>query len=608
MPGICGIVSKTPRERNEKDLKLMIECMMHESFYTSGSYVNDQLGLYAGWVCHEGSFSDCMPVLNEKKDLVLIFSGENFIDKEMLNRLKGKKHKFEASNASYLVHLYEENEDEFLQELNGWFNGILVDLRKSKVLLFNDRYSMQRIYYHESENAFYFSSEAKSLLKVRSELRKINMDSLGELLSCNCVLENRSLFSNVFLLPGAAAWTFRNGSNVKKEHYFKPDVWENQSMLEKEFFYNRLKEKFVSILPRYFRSEQQIGMSLTGGLDTRIIMANIDVSSDKLPCYTFRGMYRDCYDVKVARKVAAACRQKHQAISIDKMFLKDFSSFAEKTIYVTDGYLDVSGSPEIYVNKQAREIAPIRMTGNHGSELLRSVRWIKASPHCENLFHPDFKGHLQNVVRTLDSLSGENPLSFALFKEAPWHEYNRLAIEQSQLTLRTPYMDNDLVALMYRAPAGVRNSREFSLRLVADGNPALGDIMTDMGVGGRSSFPYTLLARLYYRFLFKSEYYYNYGMPQWLARIDHKLESLHIERLFLGRHKTHHFRVWYRDEIADYVRNILLDKQTLDRAYLNKAFVEEMVLAHTEGYRNYTTEITKMLTVELIHRLLIEQP
>ena len=68
-------------------------------------------------------------------------------------------------------------------------------------------------------------------------------------------------------------------------------------------------------------------------------------------------------------------------------------------------------------------------------------------------------------------------------------------------------------------------------------------------------------------FTFKAEYAYDYGMPQWLSRIDHFLSPLRLERLFLGRHKLLHFRVWYRDALADYVREILLDRRTLSRPY-----------------------------------------
>ncbi|NIV14814.1 MAG: hypothetical protein GWN62_27155 [Aliifodinibius sp.] len=606
MPGIAGIISKMPSERNEKYLRLMIDCMLHEPFYTSGTYLNHQRGLFAGWVCHRDSFSDCMPIFNEKKDLLLLFSGENFADKEMTDQLKKKGHEFDAANASYLIHLYEEEGDGFLQHLNGWFSGVLVDLRKTKVVLFNDRYGMQRIYYHESKDAFLFASEAKSLLKVRQELRKIDLESFGEFFSCGCALQNRTLFSNVFLLPGGSVWTFGKDGRVKKDRYFKPEVWENQPVLEKETFYKRLRETFPNILPRYFHSKHPIAISLTGGLDTRMILAARDNPLDTLPCYTFGGMYGDSYDVKVARQIAAACHQTHQVLRLDGKFLYDFPNLAEKTVYITDGSLDVNGSPELYLNRLAREIAPIRMTGNYGSEVLRIVRAFKPHPSCKRLFHSDFIKYVQNAARTFADINKGHRLSFIVLKQAPWYHTGRLALEQSQLTLRSPYLDNDLVSLVYQAPTIATTTDEISLRLINDGNPALGGMMTDRGIGGRSNYLFSKCARLYYEILFKAEYYFDYGMPQWLARLDHTFAPLHLERLLLGRHKFYHFRVWFRDQLSDYVREMLLDGQTANRPYWNKGFLEEMVSAHLKGSRNYTIEINKILTAELIHRLLIE--
>jgi asparagine synthase (glutamine-hydrolysing) len=609
MPGITGIIGKTPREKNEQDLRLMVESMMHESFYTSGTYINDHLGVYAGWICHEGSFSDCMPVWNEKKNIVLMFFGENFTDIELFDQLKAKHHRFDNSNASYVIHLYEEKGVDFLKDMNGWFSGLLVDIQAGKVFLFNDRYGTQRIYYYEGSDAFYFSSEAKALLKICPELRQIDMRGFGEFLTCGGVLEYRTLFKNVFLLPGSSAWSFQQDGVLTRDSYFNPATWENQPWLEKEFFYEKLKETFHKILPRYFRSNQKIGISLTGGLDTRVIMANMAMPEGKYPCYTFGGMYRDCSDVKVARKVASVCKQTHQTLPLDKQFLSDFPKCAEKTIYITDGYLNISGSYQIYLNKLAREIAPIRMTGNNGGEVLRGIEgMLRAVPPDKRLFNPDLNDYWQDAADTLAGLyhRSVHPMTFNLFNEMPWFRNHAFVSEQSQLTLRSPYLDADLIALIYRAPLVIRKSKEFSLRLISDGNKELGKIPTDRGVGGSLKFPLSTLVRQYNEFTFKAEYAYNYGMPQWLAKFDYRFKYMHLEKLFFGRHKFAHFRIWYRDELADYVKAVLLDERTLSRPYLNRKAVEEMVKGHTKGYANYTTEISQILTVELIHRLLIE--
>ncbi len=585
----------------------MVNTMMHETFYSCGTYENESDGIYAGWTCHPGSFSDCMPVWNEKKNIVLIFTGENFADQDVFNKLKAKNHRFENTNAGYLVHLYEEHGVDFLKTLNGSFSGMLIDLKEKKMILFNDRFGVQRIYYHESKDAFYFASEAKALLAVCPELRDLDMKGVGEWLACGCVLENRTLFNRIYLLPAGSAWTFSGSHIPDKKSYFDVREWENQPWLEKEFFYEKLKETFIRILPRYFRSTQPIGISLTGGLDTRMLMANIILAEGKYPCYTFSGIYRDCYDVKIARQVAGISSQTHQSIPVDAQFLDNFGTYAERTVYITDGYLDVAGAPEIYVNAIARKIAPIRMTGNFGSEVLRNIRWLKAAKPLQNSFTPELANLMDKAALTLKEIdqSSANSLTFTLFKDTPWLSNNRMISEQSQLTLRTPYLDNDLVALMYRAPFGARDNKELSLRLITDGNPTLAAIPTDRGVGGKHIFMLSALRHIYSEFLFKAEYAYNYGMPQWLAQLDYLFKRMHLERLFLGRHKFYHFRVWYRDELSGYVKAVLLDNKTLSRPYLNRKTVEHIVESHTKGYGNYTTEITQLLTLELIQRQVI---
>jgi asparagine synthase (glutamine-hydrolysing) len=112
--------------------------------------------------------------------------------------------------------------------------------------------------------------------------------------------------------------------------------------------------------------------------------------------------------------------------------------------------------------------------------------------------------------------------------------------------------------------------------------------------------------RLLHEFTFRAEYAYDYGMPQWLARIDWLLRPLHIEQLWLGRHKFHHFRVYYRDELSNYVKEILLDSRARTRPYLDGTVLEKMINAHVAGIGNYTTEIHKTLTLELLNRLLLD--
>ena len=134
----------------------MVKCLIHEPSYTNGTYFNEKLGLWSGWACHEGSFADCLPIWNEKKDICLLFSGEDFADQAEIDALRMRGHEFGSDDASYLVHLYEEMGCEFLEKLNGWFSGVLLDLREQKFVLFNDRYGVNRLYFHEDAWILFF--------------------------------------------------------------------------------------------------------------------------------------------------------------------------------------------------------------------------------------------------------------------------------------------------------------------------------------------------------------------------------------------------------------------------------------------------------------------
>jgi asparagine synthase (glutamine-hydrolysing) len=547
-----------------------------------------------------------MPIWNERKDICLVFSGEDFTDLGEIEGLRAQGHEFDSENASYLVHFYEELGDKFFEKLNGRFNGVLVDLRKKNIVLFNDRYGLNRTYYSENRGGFYFSSEAKSLLRALPELRRLDFPSLAETFSCGCVLQNRTLFSGISLLPGGSAWRVAPGQNVQKEFYFRPETWENQGPLDSRGFYDLLKETWARVLPRYLRGKEKIAVSLTGGKDSRMIMAWAQCPPGTLPCYTFGGTYRDCEDVKLARRVAEVCQQPHTVITVDKEFLKEFPYFAERTVYLTDGNLNVTGSPGLFGHRLARQIAPIRLTGNYGQEILRCSVAFKPMPISPSIFTNEF-GHLvANAAKTYEFELANSGRSFVAFKQVPWHHYSRLSMELSQVTLRSPFLDNDLVSLSFRRPLATAEIIGVQLRLIAEANPTLGHIETDRGLLYKPIPLYTKARHFYQQFTFKAEYAYDYGMPQALAKVDHALKTFRLERLFLGRHKYSHFRIWYREPLSAYVKEILLDSRTRKRPYLNGNRIEEVVKEHTEGRGNYTLEIHKLLTSELIQRQFIE--
>jgi asparagine synthase (glutamine-hydrolysing) len=607
MPGICGVLAKGSAAERHELTRQMVECMLHEPFYSSGTYHEDIEQAAVGWVVQQGTYSDCNPIWNETKDICLFFSGEHFAETGDLSGLKERGHRFVPENASSLVHLYEETGLNFLKSLNGSFAGLLIDHRQKLTILFNDRYGLSRVYFSQHEDGIYFSSEAKSLLRVLPQTRQLEPRALAEYAACGCALENRTLFSGIHLLPPASVWIFGKGKIQAKRHYFDKSEWEQQSPLSQDEYYEKLRETFIRILPKYFRSSQPVGMSLTGGLDGRMIMAWSGRAPGTLPCYTFGSTYRDCTDVTYARRVAEVSRQPYQIIPVDESMLTQFDELAKKAIFLSDGAMDVTGAVELFANRQARRIAPVRMTGNYGSEILRGNIAFKPQPLSPLVYSPEFLKLGDTAARTFAELEEANRISFIAFKQVPWHHHSRLSLEQSQLTMRSPYLDNEIVALAYQIPSEIGFSKIPALRLIAEGNGKLGSIPTDRGVLYRPIPVLTRVRNVFQEFTFRAEYAYDYGMPQWLARVDGFFNRLHLEKMFLGRHKFYHFRVWYRDQLGKYLREILLDPRTLSRSILNSSKLENLVDKHCAGVNNFTTELHQALSIELIHRELIER-
>src|SRR5260370_28929866 len=99
-------------------------------------------------------------------------------------------------------------------------------------------------------------------------------------------------------------------------------------------FYGQLEGTFARILPRYLGGANSVALSLTGGLDGRMIMAWANPSPGALPCYTFGGAYRACADVKIARRIAMLYAQSHRTIAVGAGFLTKFPTLAEKTVFL----------------------------------------------------------------------------------------------------------------------------------------------------------------------------------------------------------------------------------------------------------------------------------
>jgi len=602
MPGIAGIISSNSSDRCQDLLQSMIGCMKYESFYVSGTYCVPELGVYAGWTALDGSFASGQVFSNERKDITLLFSGECFLDPGYGIKHGQSEESPQQKTGNFLVQLYEKEGDRFFECLNGLFSGLLIDRRQRQAFLFNDRYGIERLYVCETKEGLYFASEAKALLRVLPECRSFDEKGVAQLLAFGCTLEWRTLFRGIQLLPGGSLWAVEK-NQIKKGSYFSPSIWEAEAPLTEPEFESQFKETFKRILPRYLGSASRIGLSLTGGLDTRMITACLPNAGTRPLCYTFTGQIPTILDSRLALRIAAVCGMEHQNLQVGADFFANFPALADKTVFITDGCFGVLGAHEVYFNGKARQLAPVRLTGNFGSEVLRGMSTFKPIGLCRELFTHDVSQMVESCAAGRKGADG-HPISFAAFKEIPWNLFGSLAAGRSQVTFRTPYLDNEIVALAFRVPNSLQNSSLVALHLVKENNPALARISTDRGRGGESRGLAYILRRLFCDVTFKLDYIYSEDLPNWLAPFDPLIGRLDTVGI-LGLHKFLRYRRWLRKELAAYLKEALANARSRQMPYWNADFLERMAKEHISGQRNYVREINAVLTMESVDRLLL---
>lgn len=598
MPGIAGIFSKRNTGLELKRIRKMLKCTLHEKFYVSGVYSNRDINCYIGYCTIENSFAYPQPEVSSDGSVLMFLTGECYSVNDS-----------PCSNMKKMMEAYCNNKTAFFTSLNGCYNGLLIDLNEKNVTLFNDRFGIRRIYYYENEDAFYFSSEAKSILTVIPECRQLNPHSVAEYLLYDCALKNKTFFEKIFLLPAGSSWVF-DGKEIDRKSYFSPDKWESLPLLSENEFSRKLDHTFREIVPRYFHGDK-VGFSLTGGLDTRMILSYLNPQPNSIPCYTFGGSFKDILDVRLAPAVARTCGQQHFHLKIDDAeILQNYEKYLYESIYMTDGVIGVDKIDSIPFNRMAREIAPVRVTGKYGSQVMKHVLGFQERAIEPDLVNTDFRKLISAGRETLQSMQVKHPFSFLLFKEIPWWWNGFVIAESSQVAVRSPFLDNNLVELLYQAPQEQtkRSGELYQLSMIGKNSPSLLSLPSTSH-GGTKPFSFLTLkafhiAGLVDKLVTREKCPYN--LTDKIGMVDAMLSKVNLNKVYSGYSYFRRYRSWYRDELSGFIRDTLLSLKTLSRPYWVGNALKKIVADHISGRRVFYREIRKVLQIEMIQRVLIE--
>ena len=156
MPGIAGIISRTPPQESQEIVKAMLGTLQRNEPFQSATFSASKFGVYAASVAHKGSFAAAQPFRCDDQKVTILISGECFDDFSPGTADVGSNP--ETRTGEWMTQLYAKFGEGMFERINGMFSGLLIDEREGKAFLFNDRYGSERLYWHQSSDAFYFAS------------------------------------------------------------------------------------------------------------------------------------------------------------------------------------------------------------------------------------------------------------------------------------------------------------------------------------------------------------------------------------------------------------------------------------------------------------------
>ena len=485
-----------------------------------------------------------------------------------------------------------------LGSLNGFFSGILIDRPRRRARLFADRFGIERVFWCKTADGLYFASEAKALLWGTNNSQDFDPEGLAEYLAFGCTLPPRTLFRGIGTLAGAESWNW-DGHVWSRDRYFDFSEWESQPPLSREEFEAAYAAALAEVVPKCFKADERVGVALTGGLDTRMVFACRPVWWRNPVSYTYAAD-ADTRDVTLAQRLAASCSIEHEVLRLDGQFLRDFASNVDRAVWDTDGALGATGAHESILSERARSLAPVRVTGVFGGEVLRGI-----SPwHGLNLQRGLLDSHLQRSVddRARDQ-QPSHPVTAAVCGTTPAALWGSLAACRSWLTFRTPFLDLRLARLAYQRPAP-DSDESTSVRMLRSRLPSLVPLPTDRGRQIRRRPLAQFFSRVAGQCSFKCDYLANDGLRWPFTHLDPLIDRLHYPVPLLGKHKYLRYRRWFRRELSEHVRDGVAAASAMPM--WNRGSLDGLAEAHISGASSVTEELNVVLTLESVQRLLLQ--
>jgi len=379
---MCGIVGQVggieSREHAANMIRDQLELLRHRGPDDSGCVVDPRFAFGHARLSIIDPEGGHQPFESDDGALAITFNGEIYNYLELRDELARLGHAFRtASDTEVLITGYRHWGSEVVERLDGMFAFAIYDRRANKLFCARDPFGQKPFFYWQDGGRLAFGSECRTFTLVPGFRAEIDPDSIADFLAFECFPFDRSIYRGVRKLPPGHCLTFEDG-RLHVARYFDSVPAGNDGIAGHDEIERRVHDELRQAVGRSFRADVPVGLLLSGGLDSSLVLALLRELHPAAPLATFtiRNVERSYDESAVAATLARAFGTRHTEIVAERATLARAAT--ELPALLDEPQADPGLLPKYLVCREIAKTTKVALTGDGGDELFYGYAVFRA--------------------------------------------------------------------------------------------------------------------------------------------------------------------------------------------------------------------------------------
>ena len=369
MCGICGQLNFARNDPVELEtIRRMTQTMVHRGPDDEGYFISGAVGLGFRRLSIIDLAGGRQPMSDAEETIWVILNGEIYNFKELRVQLEKRGHRFRTnSDTEVIIHGYKEWGAEVLKHLNGMFGLAIWDVKDHRLVVARDAMGIKLIYYRIANGQLTFGSEIRAVLAAQDSKPEVNPVALNLFLRFRYTPSPLTIFRDVRKLAPGTMLVVEDGKWREERWYNYTPVPFSTPKEEKEAT-RELLELYRAAVRRHLLSDVPVGILLSGGLDSGLLLALMNEEGGPWPAYTigYGETFRDD-ELADAAETASLLGAKHITVELDQT---EFESSLPKIVECLEEPIAASSIvPMYFVSQRARQDVKVALIGQGPDEL-----------------------------------------------------------------------------------------------------------------------------------------------------------------------------------------------------------------------------------------------